>query len=209
MKRLSYLWFCALICGFSLLMGGCLIKPAKVPTHYFVLAPIPPPEPATTPTPHVSAEVGFVKMPSYLLRNSMVVRKSATEIEYLDDALWAQRLDECFRQTLADNLSALLASDRAYPSASERGRAAVRVSVTVEQFDVDTQGQGLLLAEWRLIAADTDKVLKSGQTLLNRTGPSPRANPQVIATTLSALTAEFSRELAHEFSYVQKVVPRL
>ena len=112
----------------------------------------------------------------------MVVRKSATEIEYLEMRSGPSDWTNVFRQTLAENLSALLASDRAYPSAFERGRLVMRVSVTVEQFDVDTQGQGTLLAEWRLIAADTDKPLKVGYTRLTRTAsfraatrkPSPR-----------------------------------
>src|ERR1035438_9625758 len=85
---------------------------------------------------------GFVKMPSYLLRDSMVVRKSADEVDYLETALWAERLDHSFRQTLAQNLSMLLASDRVYLSAFERDRLIVRVSVNVEQFDVDTEGRG-------------------------------------------------------------------
>ena len=126
----------------------------------------------------------------------MVVRKSTTEIEYLETALWAERLDQSFRRTLAENLSLLLASDRAYLSASERDRVALRVSVSVEQFDVDAQGRGTLLAAWRLNAAGSEKPIKSGQARLIRPGPAPRGNPQAIATTLSALLAEFSRELA-------------
>lgn len=126
----------------------------------------------------------------------MVVRKSVDEVEDLETALWAERLDQSFRQTLAENLSLLLASDRAYLAAVERDRVVLRVSVNVEQFDVDTEGRGTLLAEWRLIAAGADKPLKIGQTRLIRPGPTPRGNPQAIATTLSTLVAEFSRDLA-------------
>ena len=79
----------------------------------------------------------------------MFVRKSTTEIEYLETALWAERLDQSFRQTLAENLSLLLVSDRACLSGSERDQVAMRVSVSVEQFDVDAEGRGTLLAVWR------------------------------------------------------------
>ena len=79
-----------------------------------------------------------------------------------------------FRQTLAENLSMLLASDRAYLAAAERDRVVMRVSVNVQQFDVDTEGRGTLLAEWRLTAAGADKPMKIGQTRLTRPGP-PRA----------------------------------
>jgi uncharacterized lipoprotein YmbA len=135
-------------------------------------------------------------MPAYLLRDSMVVRKSADEVEYLETALWAERLDRSFRQTLEQNLWLLLASDPAYLSASERDRVGVRVSVNVEQFDVDTEGRGTLLAAWRLTAVGANKPPKIGQAHLTRPGPSPRGKPEAIATNLSALVAEFSRDLA-------------
>ena len=196
MKPPNYLCLLLIMGSLGLLLGGCVIKPARVPTRHFVLAPIPAPEHAPAGAQPLLVQVAFVKMPSYLLRDSMVVRKSADEVEYLETALWAERLDQSFRQTLEENLALLLASDRAYPSASERDRVVLRVSVNVEQFDVDTEGRGTLLAGWRLAAAGSDKPMKIGQIRLTRPGPSPRGNPQAIATTLSSLLAEFSRELA-------------
>lgn len=196
MKWSNSLHLHLIMCSLSVLLGGCVIKPARVLTRHFVLVPISAPEHAPTTAQPLVVEVGFVKMPSYLLRDSMVVRKSADEVEYLETALWAERLDQSFRQTLAENLSLLLASDQAGLSAPERDQLVMRVSVNVEQFDVDTEGRGTLLAEWRLTAAGADKPTKIGQTRLTRPGPAPRGNPKAIATTLSALLAEFSRELA-------------
>jgi hypothetical protein len=196
MKRSNSLHLLLMMSSLGLLLGGCVIKPARVPTRHFVLGPIPAPDHAPTTAQPLAVEVGFVKMPSYLLRDSIVVRKSAAEVEYLETALWAERLDHSFRQTLAENLSLLLVSDRAYLAASERDRLVVRVSVNVEQFDVDGEGCGTLLASWRLTAAGADKPIKSGQARLIRSGPSPRGNPQAIAATLSTLVAEFSRDLA-------------
>ena len=196
MKRPSYLHLLLIMFSLCLLLGGCVIKPARVPTRHFVLAPIAGREHSPTAAQPPFVEVPFVKMPSYLLRDSMVIRTSAEEVESLETALWAERLDQSFRQTLAENLSQLLASDRAYLSASERDRLVVRVSVNVEQFDVDTEGRGTLLAEWRLTAAGADKSIKRGQARLIRSGPLPRGNPQAVAATLSALLAEFSRDLA-------------
>lgn len=195
MKRSNSLHLLVPMCSLSVLLGGCVIKPARVPTRHFVLVPIPAPEHAPTVAQQPSVEVGFVKMPSYLLRDSMVVRKSADEVEYLETALWAERLDHSFRQRLAQNLSILLVSDRAYLAAAERDRVLLRVSVDVQQFDVDTEGRGTLLAGWRLAATGADKAIRTGQVHLIRSGPSPRGNPQAVATTLSALTADFSREL--------------
>jgi uncharacterized lipoprotein YmbA len=178
------------------MVGGCVIKPAPVSTRQFVLAPIPTAEHAPARALQLQVEVGLVKMPAYLLRDSMVIRKSTDEIEYLETALWAERLDQSFRQTLEKNLSLLIASDGAILPASERDRIKVRVSVIVEQFDVDSKGQGTLLARWRLTAAGADTPMKIGHAHLTRPGPSPRGNPQAVSMTLSALLAEFSRDLA-------------
>jgi len=72
----------------------------------------------------------------------------------------------------------------------------VKVFVNVQQFDVDAHGHGTLIAHWRITSPDSDASLKSGQARLARAGASPRGHPEVIATTLSDLTAEFSRDLA-------------
>lgn len=196
MRRPHYLQRFGLMCGLGLLLSGCLLKSARAPTQHFILAPIPFPERApATPLPPV-VEVKFVKMPAYLLRDAMVVRKSATELGYLEAALWAERLDQSFQQTLADNLAILLSADRGWLSAAGRPQVSVRVSVEVEQFDVDIQGQGTLTARWRLTVPGSDSPVKSGQTHQVRPGAIPRAHPQAIATTLSALIADFSQALA-------------
>jgi len=187
----------------STLLTGCLFRPATVSTRHFVLTPISTNETASTATEQLSVGVGFVKMPSYLLRNSLALRNGANEIEYLEDARWAERLDQCFQRTVAANLSRLLPSDSVSLSDWARDRVSVRVLIEVQQFDVDTGGQGTLIAQWRISAPETDMPSKSGHARVVWTGASPRGNPEVIATTLSNLAAEFSRELTqpiHKFA---------
>jgi uncharacterized lipoprotein YmbA len=99
------------------------------------------------------------------------------------------------QRTLAANLSRLLPSNSIYLNDWGREQVKARVFIIVQQFDVDTRGRGTLIAQWRITAPDSDIPLKSGQARLDRTGASPRGNPEVIATTLSDLAAEFSREL--------------
>jgi len=180
----------------AILLPGCLLKTATVPTRHFVLASIPSNESAPAATGQVSVAIGFVKMPSYLLRDSMALRNGANEIEYLEDALWAERLDQCFQRTLAANLSRMLSSERIYLADWGRDQVMLRLFVSVQQFDVDTYGHGALIAQWRITTPDSDVPLKSGHARLDRNGASPRGNPEVIATTLSGLAAEFSTELA-------------
>lgn len=167
-------------------------------TRHFVLAPIPANNsaPAEAATRHLSIEITFVRMPSQLLRDSLAVRNGDNEIEYLENALWADRLDHSFERTLAVNLSRLLSSDSIYLADWGRGKATARVSVNVQQFEVDTRGNGTLIAQWRITAPENEEPLKSGLTRLARTGGVPSGKPEVIATTLSELEADFSRELA-------------
>jgi uncharacterized lipoprotein YmbA len=183
----------------GLLLSGCLSRPPTVVARHFVLAPIPANEPAATATKNVSVGIAFVKMPTYLLRKSMAVRNGANEIEYIEDALWAERLDQSFQRTLAANLSRLLPFANIHLTDWPRDQEVIRISIDVQQFDVDTSGNGTLNAQWRITAPDRDQQLKSGQAQLTRTGASPRGHPEMVATTLSDLTAEFSRELAQSF----------
>jgi len=183
-----------------LLLTGCLFKSATVPARHFVLSPISTNEPGASATTHLSVGIGLVKMPSYLLRNSIAVRNGANEIEYLDDAQWAERLDQSFQRTFAANLSRLLPSDHIYLADWGRDQVQAKVSINVQQFDVDTGGHGTLIAQWRITTPDSDKPVMSGNSSLARTGVSPHGNPEAIARTMSELTAEFSHELAQSIS---------
>ncbi len=196
MRKILYPWRLIFVALSSILLTGCLLRTATVPPRHFVLAPIPADELSATSNNQLSVEIGFVKMPAYLLRDHLAVRTGANEIEYLENALWAERLDQCFQRALAANLSRLLPSDSIYLADWGRDQVTVRVFVSVQQFDVDTGGRGTLNAQWRITAPDGDTPLKSGLARLARTGASPRGNPEAIATTLSDLAAEFSRELA-------------
>ena len=185
----------AVVC---MILSGCMFKPVTVSTRHFTLVPIPISEPrpaALANAENLSVGIGFVKMPSYLLRNSMAVRNSANEIEYLDDALWSERLDESFQRDVAANLADLLPSDSIYLTDWGHDQVTVAVYISVQQFDVDISGRGTLIAEWRITAPGSNVPLKSGRTRLERKGASPRGKPEIIAATLSDLTAQFSRDL--------------
>jgi uncharacterized lipoprotein YmbA len=183
----------------AVLLTGCLLKTATVPARHFVLAPIPPDESGPAPKEHASVEIGFVKMPAYLLRDSIAVRNGANEIEYLENALWAERLDQSFQRALAADMYRSRSATNHFPE-SERKRQMVRILVTVDQFDVDANGRGTLAAQWRISASDGNKPVTSGYTSLARMGASPRGNPAAIARTMSELTAEFSHELTRSLS---------
>src|SRR5262245_57459281 len=116
MKLSRYLVLLAAVCGVGLL-NGCLFKKEREPTRAFILTHLAASESAAAARP-LQIEVGAVKMPSYLLRESLAVRQSTNEFKYLDNAQWAERLDQCFRRTLTENLSSLLASEETHSSST-------------------------------------------------------------------------------------------
>jgi hypothetical protein len=175
-------------CGF--------LKPAKSTARYFVLTPLPAPAPAPAAASSLAVGLGQVKLPAYLFNSSLVVRKGTNEVEYLPSVLWAERLDTGFQRVLAADLAIVLPTDRIHQSAWQRDAVAAEIYVTLEQFDVDASGRGVLVARWRILSAGGEKILKAGGTRLTRQGPPPDEGASGAVATLSELVANFSRQLA-------------
>jgi uncharacterized lipoprotein YmbA len=196
-KRGSRAWdlltsLCSLMLGVGL-TGCSMMRPAKSTARYYVLTPIA----ATQSAPGtLVVGLGQVKLPSYLLNNSMAVRKGANEVEYFDSVIWAERLEAGFQRTLAANLATILPAEQVRLSAWQKDDVSAEVYVTVEQFDVDASGQGAMVARWRILSPGGEKMVKAGDTRLSRQGPRPDAGASGAVTTLSELVAELSRQLA-------------
>ena len=96
-------------------LSGCLdLKPARPTARYFVLSPLTAAAPVT-PSPgtpsRLAVGLGQVKLPDYLYKQSLAVRKGANEVDYVETALWAETLSNGFQRVLAANLAALLPSE--------------------------------------------------------------------------------------------------
>lgn len=179
-------------------LTGCLsfLKPAKTSARYFVLTPLPATESPAPPASSVAVGVGRVKVPDYLLDTSLAVRRGTNEIDYLLQSVWAERLDGGLQTALAANLATLLPTDQIRLSAWKNEDVSVEVHVTIEQFDVDAQGRGALVAWWRVLSAGGERILKSGTSRFTRKGPSPDIDPSGAVATLSELVADLSRQLS-------------
>ena len=194
LTRLAALLFSMTLCAG--LTGCSFLKPAKPTARHFVLTPMPATGPVPAASNSLAVGVGQVKLPAYLFDTSLAVRKGTNEIEYLPSALWAERLDTGFQRVLAANLAIVLPTDRIHLSAWQKDAVAAEVHVTIEQFDVDAAGRGLLVARWRILSPGGEKMLKAGSSRLSRQGPPPDAGASGAVATLSELVAEFSRQLA-------------
>jgi uncharacterized lipoprotein YmbA len=181
-------------------LSGCLnLKPARSTHRNFVLSPLPANETGALASAVSSAPgvgIGQVKLPAYLFRDSIAVRKGTNELEYLEMARWAERLDTGFQRILASNLATLVPTSRIRLSAWRSQDVAVGVYVALERFDVDEDGRGVIVAWWRVVSPGGETVLKSGQFRASHAGPAPAFNTDGAVATLSELAAELSRELA-------------
>jgi uncharacterized protein len=179
---------CACLCG-------CLnLRPAPRAARYFVLTAVP--GTSVTNSSHLAVGIGSVKLPDYLFRDSLAIRKGTNQIDYLVYELWAEKLSSGFQRVLAANLAILIPTDQVRLSIWRREEVAMGVYVTVDRFDVDTTGHGELVAWWRVVSPGGETLLTAGQFRASRQGPKPEANPQGATATLSELLADFSRDLA-------------
>jgi uncharacterized lipoprotein YmbA len=185
-------------------LTGCFgfLKPARSTARHFVLTPIVSESPATQGPQNFGVGVGQVKVPSYLFDSSLAVRTATNEIAYLATVLWAERLDNGLQRVLAANLATLLPSDMVRMSAWRSEEVSAEVYVTINQFDVDQSGRGVLAAHWRILVAGGEKVLKASTSQFSRKGPSPESDPSGAVGTLSDLVGDLSRQLTQSLKEV-------
>ena len=179
-------------------LTGCFgfLKPSTTTARRFVLTPLPAVAPGIASRGNPGIGVGQVKLAGYLFDTSLAVRKGTNEIEYLPLALWAERLDAGVQRTLAANLASLLPKNQVRLSTWRKEDVAAEVYVAIEQFEVDANGRGALIAWWRILSPGGEKTLKAGEFRLTREGPSPSADPAGSVATLSELLADCSRQIA-------------
>ncbi len=181
---------------FVVCVSGCtLFKPSGLTPRTFVLTPVPS-ESAGPSTASTNMVVGMklVKMPGYLTTKSFAMRRNRNEIVYLESVAWAERLDTAVQRVLAANLCALIPTDQVRLSLWGAETVSVQIEVNVEQFDVDSNGDAVLTAWWRLLSAGGD-VIASGRFSATRKGPSPEADPGGAAASMSGLTGDFAATL--------------
>ena len=189
---LMTLMVCACVTGCSLLF----LSPASDTSRHFVLISLPPTETANVASGTSRVDVVHVKIPSYLFNSSLAVRKGTNEIVYPPGTLWAERLNTGIPRVLAADLSSLLPSEQIRVAVGSSEDVAREIGVTIEQFDVSSSGQAVLIAKWRILSPGGEKILHSGESRLSRSGPAPDTDPSGAVATLSDLIADLSRQLA-------------
>lgn len=187
-------------------LAGCSIlnPPAGIVPRKFILTPVQ--AGAETPAPEsTNLVVGIrqVKVPGYLSTKSFAIRKDNNEIDYPESLEWAERLDGSLQHVLGADLSALIPTDQVRFSMWDPETVAVQIEINVARFDVDSRGEAVLIAWWRLLSP-YGEVISSGRFSATRKGQSPAADPRGAVSSMSGLVGDLAEKLAQEIKQVRR-----
>ena len=190
----------SLMLGLGVCVGltGCFgfRKPSPSTARHFVLTALPSTDQPANAAGTLAVGIGQVHLPAYLFNSSLAVRKGGNEIDYSQSALWAERLDTGIQRVLAANLASQLHTEKIRLSSWRSEEVSAELYLAIEQFDVDADGEGVLVARWRILAPGGETLLRSGGNSLKRPGPAPDKDPSGAIATLSDLLGDLSRHLA-------------
>lgn len=143
----------------------------------------------------LSLGIGPIKFPGYLDRQEIVLRTAQNRLEVSENDRWAEPLDENFSRVLAQNLSALLRTDRiiTYPWASDR-RPNYQAEIEVLSFEANSAREARLSARWAIIDGSNKKQLKLKESRITR--PAKEKSTDGAVAALSDAVGDLSHEIA-------------
>jgi len=143
-----------------LVFGGCLGKGTVEPTRFYLLDSLPAQTSGSADGPSIG--VGPVTLPEYLDRPQIVTRSRGNEIQLAAFARWGAPLKDHLPRVLAENLSALLGTEKV---AVFPWKAAdlvdYQVAVDILRFDADEAGNAALSARWSVLRKGGKEALRS------------------------------------------------
>ena len=199
------IWLARLFAIFTVLtvLGGCT---GSKPPNYYVLSSLqnPGPEARTSDTEQDPAiGVGPVKIPQYLDRPEMATRITQNSLQFAEFDKWAEPVEKNLTRVLADNLSALLPSDRVstYPWPDS---VPVQYQITLEIIHLEKMaGEKVILdASWSILGNKGEKLLLMKRSKLIM--PVESAGFEGIASAESRAVVDLSREIATAVNALQR-----
>jgi len=141
-------------------LGGCLGKGTVEPTRFYLLDSLPMPGSATSDAPSIG--VGPVNLPEYIDRPQIVTRSPGNEIRLADFARWGAPLKDLVPRVLAENLAALLGTEKVAVFPWRTADAVdYQVVVDIIRFDADDAGNVVLSARWSVLRKGDKEALRS------------------------------------------------
>ncbi len=179
----------------TMLLGGCARSQT---TRFYVLTPAL--RSGEVPSEHPVGKqlvlgIGPIRFPEYLDRPQITGRTSGNRLTLAEFDRWAEPLESGFSRVLAENLSALLSTDRVllFPWKSTE-QIDYRITVDVVRFDGGPGERISLVTRWAVFEPN-------GSLLVPPTGSTvivPASGPgyEALAGAMSKAVGDFSLEIA-------------
>jgi uncharacterized lipoprotein YmbA len=188
--------------GLSILLiglGACsLLSPVPDRSRFFLLTPLSQAgagsQPGHDSTSGLALGLGPIKLPAYLDRTEVVTRVEPNRLEVSENNHWAEPLKTNFSRVLAENLTTLLGTEQivSFPWYSST-HLDYQITVDVDRFETDSQGNAQLTALWTIENPKTGKNLDQGESNLSTSGGGDASQS---AQALSHVLGDFSRQIA-------------
>ncbi|MGI9342032.1 MAG: PqiC family protein [Gammaproteobacteria bacterium] len=180
----------------------CLLAVAMVsgcgtssPARYYSLVPVAAGGERAL-APEVSASIGPIRIAEYLKRSQIVTRGDGVRTNLAEFDLWTEPLAKSMQRAIADNVAALLGSDRIleFPGYNVLDEG-YQVPAQVTRFDADDAGDAVLEVQWMVQDLDDKPVVAARRSSYTARVPAP-GDYAAIVSALSELVGDFSRDVA-------------
>jgi len=135
-------------------LAGC----ASPPSRFYTLNP----GDTTAPTvanPTLLIELAPVDMPSQVAKNQLVVQRSATQVDVLEQERWASLPGDEVRRALSGDLTQRLGTIDVYGTPHPEGVPVYRIRVNVQRFESWPGSHALIDAVWSVRSLRTQNVM--------------------------------------------------
>jgi uncharacterized lipoprotein YmbA len=192
MPTRRFIYFLLLPC-WLLLLAGC-IGGKTPPSQFYLLEPIGDvPDSASGSAPKPLVALGPVRIPRYVDRPQIMTASGKNAYRLSELNRWAEPLGDNLSRVLAQNLSQLAAVDTVPANGSGRARQApLRVSVNIQEFHVNPEGQAGLTARWQI--ARGEEMRLSRQAAYR--SPASTTDYRMMVAGLNDCVNQLSRDLA-------------
>jgi uncharacterized lipoprotein YmbA len=139
--------------------------------------------------------VGAIEIPQTLDRPQLVRRSGINKIDVAEYDRWAEPLDAMMRQTLAEDLAALLPKSRVLASNLPAVPIDQTLVVQIARFEADNAGMVTLDAQWFVLAERDPAPRLSRRAIIAE--PAASGESEAVAAAMSRALASFAGEVAN------------
>ena len=173
------------------------------PAKFYTLQPVEQSSTGKSLPPNVALAVGPVAIPDAIDRAEIVTREAGSKISFSEYQRWAGSLEKNIASVIAQNIGALLETDRVTPFNRENiFQPSHRVVINITRYDSQPAIEFLLKATWSIKNLNSNKLLLIRNSTIREPLASAAYN-ELVAAQSKALAA-MSQEIA---AALMEVVP--